>query len=133
MRRAGTEEAFHFGSTISTDQANYDGIHTYGRGRTGVYREQTVPVGSFPRNRFGLHDLHANVGEWFEDCWNDDYRGVPPDGDAWFGGGDCGRRVMRGGGWNRGPVFLRSANWTPVKSAGRYDYIGFRGARTLPS
>lgn len=130
--RAGTEEAFHFGSTISTDRANYDGMHTYEWGRTGVYRGQTLPVGSFPRNRFGLHDLHGNVGEWVEDCWHDDYRGAPPDGDAWLGSGDCGRRVMRGGGWNAGPVFLRSANRTPVNAASRYDYIGFRVARTLP-
>ena len=130
--RAGTEEPFHFGSTISTDRANYDGTHTYGWGRTGVYRGQTVPVGSFPRNRFGLHDLHGNVGEWVEDCWHDNYRGAPPDGDAWLRSGDCGRRVMRGGGWNAGPVFLRSANRTPVKAASRYDYVGFRVARTLP-
>ena len=130
--RAGTEEPFHFGSTISTDRANYDGNHTYGWGRMGVYRKQTVPVGSYPRNGFGLHDFHGNVGEWVEDCWHDDYRGAPQDGDAWVGSGDCGRRVIRGGGWNDGPVFLRSANRTQFKAGSRFDRIGFRVARTLP-
>ena len=130
--RAGTEEPFHFGSRISTDQAKYDGNLTYGWGRMGVYRKQTVPVSSFPRNGFGLHDLHANVGEWVEDCWHDGYRGAPPSGDAWVGSGDCGMRILRGGGWNDGPVFLRSANRTPFKAGTRSDYIGFRVARTLP-
>ncbi len=52
--RAGTTTPFHFGATISTDQANYDGNYTYGGGRKGVYRKKTVPVGSFPANAFGL-------------------------------------------------------------------------------
>ena len=33
--RAGTTTPFHFGDTISTDQANYDGNYTYGNGRRG--------------------------------------------------------------------------------------------------
>ena len=49
MRRVqGRQARFTFGSTISTDQANYDGNYTYGNGRKGVYRQRTVPVGSFP-------------------------------------------------------------------------------------
>ncbi len=65
--RAGTTEAFYFGSTISTDQANYDGDYTYNSGRKGLDRGKTVPIGSFPPNAFGLHDVHGNVREWVED------------------------------------------------------------------
>src|SRR5262249_51244831 len=45
--RAGTTTPFHFGDTISTNQANYDGNHVYGIGVKGAYRQKTTPVGSF--------------------------------------------------------------------------------------
>ena len=61
VARADTTGPFHFGSTISTDQANYDFDYIYGNGRKGVNRGQTVPAGSFPSNKFGLHDMHGNV------------------------------------------------------------------------
>ena len=107
--RAGTTAPFHTGATISTDQANYIGDYTYGSGRRGVYREMTVPVGSFAANAFGLHDVHGNVWEWVEDCWNASYAGAPADGRAWTSG-DCSYRVLRGGSWLNGPWNLRSAN-----------------------
>ena len=116
--RAGTTGPFHTGPTISKDQANYQ-------------RRLTVPVGSFPANGFGLHDVHGNVWEWVEDCWHGNYGGAPSDGGAWTSGGNCDRRVLRGGSWNDGPRYLRAANrfanWTGYRS----NYIGFRVARTL--
>ncbi|WP_418355851.1 formylglycine-generating enzyme family protein [Shewanella algae] len=44
----------------------------------------------------GLYDMHGNVSEWTADCWNDSYQGAPNNGQAWQGG-NCGRRVLRGG------------------------------------
>ena len=129
--RAGTEGPFHFGSTISTDKANYDGDYTYGSGRTGLDRSKTVPVGSFPANAFGLHDMHGNVWEHVEDCDHDTYNGAPPDGGAWTEGGNCGRRMARGGGWHNRPDALRSASRVSLMSGTRGDFIGFRVARTL--
>ena len=108
--RAGTKGPFHFGSTISTDQANYAGNYTYGNGRKGVYRQRTVPAGSFPSNKFGLHDMHGNVWEWVEDCWHASYAGAPKDGRAWTTGGNCTNRVLRGGSWSGEPWNLRAAN-----------------------
>ena len=129
--RAGTTGPFHFGSTISTDQANYDGHGTYGSGREGVDRQKTVPVGSFPANGFGLHDMNGNVGEWVEDCWHDSYSGAPSDGSAWTTGGECDWRVERGGSWNFEPWHLRSAYRVRYSTWYRYYYIGFRVSRTL--
>ena len=131
VARAGTTGPFHFGATLSTAQANYDGNYTYGSGRKGRYRERTEPVGSFPANAFGVHDVHGNVWEWVEDCWHDSYRGAPGDGRAWTVGGDCSRRVLRGGSWSNVPRSLRSANrlWFPAGI--RNGLTGFRVARTL--
>ena len=128
--RASTATPFHTGSTISTDQANYDGNYAYGSGRKGVYRGRTVPVGSFAGNSWGLHDVHGNVSEWVEDCWNDSYRGAPADGGAWASG-DCGHRVARGGSWLYNPSYLRSAYREGGGSGYRGDSMGFRVARTL--
>ena len=58
--RAGTTTPFYFGETITPDLANYNANYVYASGPTGVYREQTVEVGSFPANVFGLYDMHGN-------------------------------------------------------------------------
>ena len=129
--RAGTTTAFHFGDRISPAQANYDGNFSYDDGPKGIYRKQTVAVGSFPANAFGLHDLHGNVSEWVEDCWSDSYLGGPSDGSAWTTK-ICARRVLRGGSWNYGPGGLRAANRYGNFSVGRGVNTGFRIARTLP-
>jgi formylglycine-generating enzyme required for sulfatase activity len=128
--RAGTTTPFSFGSTISTDQANYNGEITYGTGSEGVYRGQTVPVGSFPANRFGLHDMHGNIWEWTEDCYKVLYEGAPSDGSAWRSG-DCSDRVLRGGSWGKFPQRLRSANRGGDRPTIRDIGVGFRVARTL--
>ena len=128
--RAGPTTPFHTGATISTGQANYNGNHAYGSGLEGVYRKRTVPVGSFPPNGWGLHDVHGNVWEWVEDCWNGGYAGAPTDGSAWERG-DCSNRVLRGGSWYVYPRKLRSAARFRTDSGNRYYYFGFRVARTL--
>ena len=120
VARAGTTGPFHFGPTISTDQANYD-----------ENRMKTVPVGSFSANGFGLHDVHGNVGEWVEDCWHDSYSGAPVDGSAWVSGDDCGLRVLRGGSWSNIPWLLRSAVRVRYPPEVRINKFGFRVARTL--
>jgi formylglycine-generating enzyme required for sulfatase activity len=129
--RAGTTTPFYFGRTISPDQANYNGEYTYDGGPKGVYREKTTPVGSFPANAFGLHDVHGNVLEWVEDCWHENYSGSPIDGAAWKSGGDCDRRVLRGGSWYDLPRFVRSANRLRYFPGVRDLDAGFRVARTF--
>ena len=122
VARAGTTTPYHTGSTISRDQANYD-FRTVG---------STVPVGSYPANAFGLHDVHGNVWEWTQDCWNDGYRGAPADGSAWEAG-FCDRRVNRGGSLYNFPRYLRSAYRSWETAGERDDDVGFRVARTLDS
>ena len=128
VARAGTTTPFHFGRTISTDQANYNGNYTYGGGRKGVYRRKTVSVGSFSPNAWGVHDMHGNVWEWVEDCWNDSYVGAPTDGSEWESGA-CGYRVLRGGSWYNAPRFLRSAYRVRNTTESRLSFYGFRVIR----
>ena len=130
VARAGTKSPFSTGSTISTDQANYNGNSTYGSGRKGDYRQRTVPAGSFSPNAFGLHDVHGNVGEQVEDCMSDSYKGVPSDGSAWLRGG-CFWRVIRGGTWISMARHLRSAIRGRHGTGDRNKYVGIRVARTL--
>ena len=128
--RGGTTTPFHYGGTVSTGQANYDGDYTYGTGRKGENRRETVRVGGFSPNAFGLYDVHGNVWEWVEDCWHGDYEGAPQDGSAWTSG-NCELRVLRGGSWSIEPRYLRSALRGWYTSGGRSGSNGFRVARTL--
>jgi formylglycine-generating enzyme required for sulfatase activity len=108
--RAGTITPFHFGETITTDLANYNGNRTYGAGPKGVYRKETIDVGRFPPNGFGLYDMHGSVWEWCLDHWHSNYEGAPADGSAWVTGGDSSRRVQRGGSWFSLPRICRCAS-----------------------
>jgi formylglycine-generating enzyme required for sulfatase activity len=130
--RAGTKTPFHFGETITTDLANYNGNYTYGQEPKGVYREETTEVGSFGvANNFGLYDMHGNVYEWCLDDWHDNYTDAPADGSAWFSSDDklsdkTGRAVLRGGSWIYNPQYCRSA-YRLFNNRDNHDYnIGFR-------
>ncbi|MCX7112396.1 MAG: SUMF1/EgtB/PvdO family nonheme iron enzyme [Proteobacteria bacterium] len=126
--RAGTTTPFHFGETISTDLANYNGNYTYGNGKKGVYREKTVEVGQFPANAWGLHDMHGNVWEWTASVYDRQYGGA-----EWQVSADyaAGNRVVRGGSWGGNPQYLRSAYRLGDTSDGAINFLGFRLARAL--
>jgi len=74
VTRAGTTTPFWWGNSISTSQANYDGNSAYAGGPRGEYRGRALPVESFDANPWGLHQVHGNVWEWVEDCWNESNR-----------------------------------------------------------
>ncbi len=120
-------QPFHFGETISTEIANYDGNYTYGKGSKGEYRKQTTPVDYFGiANRFGLCEMHGNVREWCLDHWHSTYENAPTDGSAWIEGGDSGLRVNRGGSWINAPRICRSAYRLNPIPGDRFNSIGFR-------
>ena len=107
--RAGTTTPFHYGETITSEIANYDGRSTYREEGAGEYRGETTPVGSFPPNSFGIYDMHGNVYEWCVDPWHKDYEGAPREGRVWTENGNDNRSPMRGGSWLSGPRNCRSA------------------------
>jgi uncharacterized protein (TIGR02996 family) len=105
--RAGTTTPFHFGKTLSRDQASYIG-------------HQTTPVGSFPPNAWGLHNMHGNVWEWCQDWYGPYPAGEvkdPEGADEEYPG-----HVLRGGSWRNSAGNSRAAcrRWTTPDNSG-YD------------
>jgi formylglycine-generating enzyme required for sulfatase activity len=113
--RAGTRTAFHFGDTISTDQANYG-------------RWRTVEVGQFAANAWGLYDTHGNVWEWMGSAYDPDYGG----GELRYANKDNGSPcVLRGGSSENEPGKVRGAARIRSFLRNRGNVTGFRLARTL--
>jgi formylglycine-generating enzyme required for sulfatase activity len=121
--RAGTATAYYWGDEIGKGNANCMGCGSEDN-------KQTSAVGSFPANPFGLYDMAGNVWQWVQDCYSRNYDKAPTDGSA-STGQDCTYRVARGGSWNLGPEFVRSA--VRFRYAANYQALnrGFRVARTL--
>ncbi len=145
--RASTMTPFWTGTCVNTEQANYNGNRDYGGqaggwlkskvsgcgAKTGVFQKQTMPIGSYPGNPWGLFEVMGNVLEWTQDCWHETYLGAPDNGAAFEGNGLGNRisRVVRGGSWMNAPGSLRSAKrfWYPESAADKA--LGFRVVREI--
>ncbi len=122
--RAGTTTPFHTGDFITSDQANFQALQSYNGSPVGVFRNETLPVGSFPPNAFGLHDMHGNAMEWTCSAFVGDYRSpaAPQQCDST----STGRRSLRGGSWSGVARNIRSAWRNSLSVNFRNRSIGFR-------
>jgi sulfatase modifying factor 1 len=121
--RAGTSTPFHYGESLSSEQANFDGNYPCGQADKGPYLEHTTVVGSYQANILGLYDMHGNVSEWC-DSW---FSGSPAQSDQ---PGHIGpSRVLRGGSWNYYGNYCRSAYRNLRPPTFSKAYVGFRVAR----
>ena len=129
--RAGSTTIYHFGNAesqlcryanhadSSTDYSNINEACSDGVGK------RTAAVGRYQPNSYGLYDMHGNVWEWVEDCWNNSYVGAPSDARSWMSG-DCGQHTLRGGSWYNGPNALHSSTRTKRTLTFRHSHLGFR-------
>ena len=126
--RAGTSTMFHFGNRMTTKQANYSSWHDEpfsGARKESFWHGKPVNVNSYKPNKFGLYQMHGNVWEMVEDCYEFGYNLLPPDGlpyrrDA------CEKIVRKGGSWLELPWSLRSARREPAGKGWREQHVGFR-------
>lgn len=118
--RAGTITKYYYGDEISHDQAHFSNGSTIG----------TKPVKSYSPNAFGLYDMHGNVWEWTQDCWDEHNENVPINGNANLTG-DCNKRILRGGSWNNYSDWLTSSYRIVMDTDTRLAVFGFRLAHDL--
>jgi len=124
--RAGTTTPFNTGATILPGQANYFCSKPYGKdGKVGKPSGPRKPVGSYPPNGFGLHDMHGNVDER---CLDLTPIKLPDGGVDPIGQGNA--HAVRGGCWGSIPHWSRSAWRCDAYKTGRWassgDNTGFR-------
>ncbi|MGB2926849.1 MAG: formylglycine-generating enzyme family protein, partial [Limnothrix sp.] len=140
--RAGTTTRYYFGddtkqlgeyawSADNSGDKNIDSLEIW-RTDSDSYGErilgnncQTHPVGQKKPNQFELFDMHGNVLEWCEDCWEDNYK--TPRTQKPFVSSDN-TKVLRGGAWFYAPGNCRSASRIRSSRDYRYSLIGFRVA-----
>ena len=137
--RAGTDMEYYWGNEFDASKSNFCdskcGLNIRAKNLSDGF-PNTSPIGSFPANPFGLHDMAGNVHEWVAD-WFDEryYAGSPKDNplgpqrsnptDRRGGGME---KVLRGGAWETGPGSQRSASRKEFQTDYRIESFGFRCA-----
>jgi iron(II)-dependent oxidoreductase len=110
---------FPWGDQVDSTKVNY-----------GKKYKNTLKVGSFEPNGFGLSDMSGNVWEWTSDYYGHDYYSDSPDQNP--KGPVTGRfKVIRGGSWHSGAMCVQTYYRNGL-SASWIDFgVGFRCAKSV--
>lgn len=123
--RAGTTTTFHYGDSLSSTQANFNGAHPFGDAAKGPFLNRTSIVGSYQSNALGLYDMHGNLNEWCLDRFDREYYAQSAEVDP--RGPETGTsRVIRGGDWYSDGRDCRSAFRYADIPDGRFYALGMR-------
>jgi len=141
--RAGSTSKYNWGNEIGENKANCGNCRPQNRtikyfcinsfSNIPCYTEQwyrqkkVFPVTSFTANAFGLFDMHGNISEWTQDCWNHNFQAAPKDSSAWLSG-DCSRRIYKGGNWRWDASHMRSSYRHAYSKNNSFIDVGFRVA-----
>jgi formylglycine-generating enzyme required for sulfatase activity len=139
--RAGSTTAYSWGDAFDPQKANYCDQSCSANVRDANNSDGfpfTAPVGSFPANPLGLHDMEGNVSEWVADWMEANYYILsakqdpkgPIRSERVMRGG-TNNKIFRGGSWTNSAFDLRSANRKSLWVDYRIDSIGFRCAADL--
>jgi formylglycine-generating enzyme required for sulfatase activity len=129
--RAGTTTPFHYGKSLSSEQANFDGNYPYGGADKGPYLKRPSKVGSYKPNAWGLYDMHGNVWQWCQDWYKKDYYAESDKEDP--KGPESGTaRVLRGGSRYSNGWVCRAADRGRFVPGRRLDIVGFRVVCVAP-
>lgn len=136
--RAGSSTEYYWGDEFDTKKANFCDKTCNENLKDNKASDGfpvTAPVGSFPANAFGLHDMAGNVNEWVADWMEEKYYMVGPKknptgpvrAERVLRGG-TNTKVFRGGSWSNAAPELRSANRKALWVDYRIEDLGFRCA-----
>lgn len=134
--RAGSRTPYCFGDRLTCGEGNVGGINT-GTRPVGGWRRflpfcaplgQTVEVGTFPANVWGLFEVHGNVWEFTSDVWTGAVDALNTAGlntdRKW--------RVTKGGSWFEGAAYARAAARKPRYHDELDVNLGLRVVREIP-
>ncbi len=119
---AGLSQTYWWGYKLKKNYANCSSCGSEWDGK------RTAPVGKFPANPAGLHDVIGNVMEWTRSCFRSTYKHAPQYGQAWEGG-DCSKRMVRSSSYRSYENALRTTKRNKYSSKTRMDTLGFRVVR----
>jgi formylglycine-generating enzyme len=128
--RGGKQGTFAWGDEAESNRANFCDRSCDKRWKEKQFEDgfsHTAPVGSFPANDFGLHDMAGNVYEWVLDWYDEDYYEKKPH-DNPKGPEKGNRKVIRGGSWINYSVGVRPSDRTDAKPSKKINFVGFRCA-----